>query len=60
MRLTEQPNFTCSTLGKAFEKQIKTIGVKEENKQMLLQIKTRVVDLSNKDDYYKSRFKGAS
>ena len=60
MRITEQANFTYSTLGKAFEKQIKTIDVQEENKKMLIQIKTRVVDLSNEEDYYKSRFKGTS
>ena len=50
MRITEQANFTYSPLAKAFGKQIKTIDVKDEKKQ----------DLTNKDDYYKSRFKGTS
>ena len=60
MRITEQANFAYSPLGKAFEKQIKKNNLKEEKKQMLLQIKARVVDLTNKGDYYKSRFKGTS
>ena len=40
-RITEQAKFTCSPLGKAFEKQPKTIEEQGKNKQMLLQIKMK-------------------
>ena len=40
-RIIEQAIFTYSFLGKAFEKQTKTIVEQGKNKQMSLQIKTK-------------------
>ena len=37
----EEAKFTYSPLGKAFEKQTKTIEEKEKNKEMLLRIKPK-------------------
>ena len=40
-RIIEQAKFTYSPLGKAFEKQTKTIEKQGKNKKMLLQIKAK-------------------
>ena len=40
-QIMAQAKFTYSPLGKSFKKQTKTMKSKEENKQMLLQIKTK-------------------
>ena len=49
-KFLEQAKFTCSPLGKAFEKQIKRLKSKEKNKWMLLKIKTKDYQL-HKDDH---------
>ena len=53
-RIIEQAKFTYSPLGKAFEKQIKTI---EEQKKKQIDAITnqneRLTALTNKDDYHK-------
>ena len=40
-RVIEQAKFTYSPLGKAFEKQTKTIAEQGKNKQMVLRIKVK-------------------
>ena len=50
-QIIQQAKFTCSPLGKAFEKQIKTIKDQEEKQVKAIQDKQIVNKYDYKDDY---------